>query len=182
MKRIHTCLLVCLVLSITANAQNIQNTFFDMRLGSILSVQTIKNNVGDRGVYDQYENRGSVQRVIFENVSFGADIWMWGEFELTRDDHFFEFSVRNAYSNKAEAERCFSKMRDRLNEKYSAGTESNEDESTSVYYGGASSSSLLCLGLNYSKSVTGTWLYYVELSYWSVYWLDKMIQDSESEL
>lgn len=173
--------IICISQSNIVNAQDVQNTFFNMRLGNVLSTQTIRNNVGTRGKYGQYENRGSIQRVIFVDISFGAEIWTWGDFQLTNDGHFFEFTVENAYSNKVEAEQFYTKMKQRLFEKYSNRYEENRDSGHIVYFGGGSDS-YASLELKYRKANSGDWLYYVDLSYWSGYWINKVVNDTESEL
>lgn len=174
-------LAVLSILSIPALAQNIQDTFFNIRLGSIVSVQSIRNNVGTRGTYAQYENRGSLQLVTFVDISFGAELWMFGQFQSTSDSHFFEFTVNNVYSKKEDAELFYSKMKRRLREKYSNGIEEDKNSGHVIYFGGESDA-YVNLELEYGKSNSGDWFYYVILTYWSGYWTNRVLQDIDSEL
>lgn len=171
------------LISLSVKAQGIQNTFFNMRLGSVLTEQTIKSNVGSRGYFNRFENRGNCKRYLFDKLIFGGDTWMWGEFELTRDNHFYEFSVRNAYDSRWEADRYYSQMLDRLKDKYTNEIENDKDgERVTYFFGEDDFGGSISLHLSYRKSTGQDWYYYVELCYYSQHWLGKMVQDAESEL
>ena len=93
-----------------------------------MSIQSIKTNVGNRGEYEEVKDMGvNWKRISFGRLLFAGERWMRGSFDITASGSFFEFSVRNAYRSKQEADTFYNYMKRRLEEKYTGGIEDNED-------------------------------------------------------
>jgi len=147
------------------NAQDIQDKFIGMKLGTVQTESSIKTSVGERGEFIELQDRGEYMRFYFRDMFFVGRKWDFAYFYRNPNKQFYEFKVQSYYSEKNEALELYNSFKNRLNNKYGSPDEDKEEANTQciTYYGDNNTDMMLVL--EYMQSTGGTYYYYVSLDY-----------------
>lgn len=161
-------LLTILSLLFTAqvNAQEVQDTFMGMKLGTKLTDAAISANVGTRGTYSRIDNMVTYTSMRFSNTLFAGHKWYSAYFYRDKDKVFYEFKVSDlfdSFSNQ-EALKDFRLWREKLNSKYTPTELEGKNGVNNLAYHG-DNGVIILLSLEYLKSTLDVYHYYVTIEY-----------------
>lgn len=117
----------------------VQDTFFNMTFGSKISLQNVKNNVGQRGSFYDEMDFGHYKVFSCLEITFGGEEWDSAEFLANGSGLFYSFSINKSISYNEDAPSFYSYLVERMNNKYKVSSPidsySDKDYKYSVYEG-----------------------------------------------
>lgn len=168
----------------TPDADVVQDTFFGLKLADYLTVDQIKEAVGDKGKFDEADDIDDIDDEIlvsFTNVSFAGETWEYADFWLTRDCQFYRFEVSNTYlklTGRKKAESLYSDLKSRLEKKYGFMPERISPNSRSVSYLGGNGVFLVC-SQDYES---GSSFMDLRLTYYDYELMKRIIESEDDDL
>lgn len=159
-----------LLIAVSAQAQDIQDTFFDLAFGSEISVDVITAGVGENGEFKYTMDRGKFDEVIFFDTEFEGFKWSLADFYLNKESKFYRFRVSNNYADRAQAVELYDAVKAQLDAKYKLRYTKGADDNILNRYDGDNDIKLM-LTFNLQTSLGGDSFYYVTLDYiqWTMY-------------
>ena len=159
-----------LLIAVSAQAQDIQDTFFDLAFGSEISVDVITAGVGENGEFKYTMARGKFDEVIFFDTEFEGFKWSLADFYLNKESKFYRFRVSNNYADRAQAVELYDAVKAQLDAKYKLRYTKGADDNILNRYDGDNDIKLM-LTFNLQTSLGGDSFYYVTLDYiqWTMY-------------
>lgn len=159
-----------LFLAATAQAQDIQDTFFDLKFGNVINVDDVKANVGDSGVFKYTMDRGKFTEIIFWDTVFENSTWKLADFYTDTEGRLFRFRLSTNYADRDQAMEEYNAVKAQLDEKYRLYYTKGGGDNILNRYDGTNDMKLM-LTFSLSTSLGGDQFYYINLDYilWSVY-------------
>lgn len=162
MKKIITAVILGILFTSQLYAQNIQDTFYGMKLGSTVYANTIINKVGNLGSYTDVEYYAASNLVRFQQITFAGKQWSSAYFGLNKMGRLYCFHLADHFTKRTSAIEQFNHFKNILDSKY---PDSNfDEEKMDVRYWGDNGIGVM-LSLSYSESRAGTYYYYLQLEY-----------------
>lgn len=162
--------IAALFFAATANAQDIQDTFYGMQFGSELTADDIQAGVGESGQFKYTMDRGLFTEALFFDTEFDGAVWKSVDFYTNKSSVFFRFRLSNNYVDRAEAVEYYNAVKAKLDEQYRLYYTKGADDNILNRYDGSNGVKLM-LTFSLQTSFGGDSFYYVTLDYisWSLY-------------
>lgn len=159
-----------LMLAVAAQAQDIQDTFFNMPFGLEYTAEDIAFCVGENGEFKYTMDRGKFDEVIFFDTEFDGIKWSLADFYTNKESKFYRFRVSNNYTDREQAVALYDAVKAQLDEKYKLRYTKGGGDNILNRYDGDNDIKLM-LTFNLQTSLGGDSFYYVTLDYiqWTLY-------------
>ena len=106
---------------------DVQDTFFNLKLGNKVTEQSIRNSVGQRGRFIKVTDHSQYKEYSFKRVDFGGNIWDYAFIKVNKSGQFYQISFCNHfnYSSALASISFYNSLKNRLTQKYSSTTNNN---------------------------------------------------------
>ena len=162
--------IAAMLFAASAQAQDIQDTFYDLQFGSELSADDITAGVGESGLFKYTMDRGLFTEALFFDTEFDGIIWKSVDFYTNKSSLFFRFRLSNNYVDRGEAVDFYNALKSKMDGQYRLYYTKGADDNILNRYDGSNGVKLM-LTFSLQTSFGGDSFYYVTLDYisWSLY-------------
>lgn len=147
---------------------DLQDTFFEQKLGEKTNLTKIKAAVGQKGEYVMTDDSDTDIIYSFDDLTFGGNKWDTGDFYVTKEGYFYSFTVstsfRDSFDDRNTGKKLYESFKDKLQSKYGEGRVEEEIDDYKVTFNGKNG---IFAYISYSRSQAnnGSYRYYVTIDY-----------------
>lgn len=149
----------------------IQDKFFGMKFGDIVSAYGIKNAMASKATFLEQQREGDGTLYVFKDAVFAGNLWDYGNIGVTSNSEFYYCSFYDSWPDgysyedeRKDAMRSFENLKSRLDEKYGEVELESDDTRLFARYFGCNDV-VLILSNKRAQSSGGAYRRYVELTY-----------------